>query len=407
MTIAQATPAQHLLNDTLDRLTVAHYGIQDENEVFTMDELGNRSNVKLRSDANEVYVVDANTNRYASIDSASIDSNSLTYDAAGNITQDKQGYVYSYDYENRLVKVIKSGNDVAEFAYDALGRRVRKIIASDPNENVLYYYNNNWQVLMELWPNKTGSDSRRSYLYGNYIDEVLLMDKPAGRPAIYPMYYVHDHLYSPAALVNRLGSVVECYEYDAYGQPTFWDSSFTTEYNEPGYQNPYVFTGRRIDIFENGALKLQYNRNRYYSYSMGRWLTHDPLGINPSGGIKNPFSILSQYRDSMSLYEYAKSNPVINFDAKGLYVWSGPIFPGFKKFCKVLKVVPYYGSLGARAMEMGWCNFTLPKCLIFCETSDEVCDKDECQKKCRREHIRCVARANRKKCTFKFKISGN
>jgi len=41
-------------------------------------------------------------------------------------------------------------------------------------------------------------------------------------------------------------------------------------------------------------LKIQYNRNRYYDYYAGRWLTHDPLG----------------YHDGMNLYEYVQSNPI-------------------------------------------------------------------------------------------------
>ena len=44
----------------------------------------------------------------------------MLYDAAG--------YVYEYDYENRLTKIEDSGSsDVAAFAYDALGRRIEKI----------------------------------------------------------------------------------------------------------------------------------------------------------------------------------------------------------------------------------------------------------------------------------------
>ena len=39
---------------------------------------------------------------------------------------DKDGYEYEYDYENRIVKITKDGNDVAGFAYDALGRRIEK-----------------------------------------------------------------------------------------------------------------------------------------------------------------------------------------------------------------------------------------------------------------------------------------
>ncbi len=34
--------------DDLDRLLSAQYGVDDSNEVFTIDDLGNRSNVNLR-----------------------------------------------------------------------------------------------------------------------------------------------------------------------------------------------------------------------------------------------------------------------------------------------------------------------------------------------------------------------
>jgi hypothetical protein len=50
-------------------------------------------------------------------------------------------------------------------------------------------------------------------LYGNYIDEVLRREryflingqKAAAGPLV--MYYLHDHLYSPAALVVSVGTV--------------------------------------------------------------------------------------------------------------------------------------------------------------------------------------------------------
>ena len=61
----------------------------------------------------------------------------------GNLTTDKDGYNYEYDYENRIVKIADSNDDdIAEFAYDALGRRVRKI-DSVASQTRLYYYNNN------------------------------------------------------------------------------------------------------------------------------------------------------------------------------------------------------------------------------------------------------------------------
>ncbi len=87
-------------------------------------------------------------------------------------------------------------------------------------------------------------------------------------------YYVHDHLYSPVALVFPNGTVLERYEYDAYGNPAIWNADFTTERANSNYGNPYLFTGRRVDILDSGSLKIQYNRNRYYDYYTGRWLTY-------------------------------------------------------------------------------------------------------------------------------------
>jgi len=84
------------------------------------------------------------------------------------------------------------------------------------------------------------------------------------------------------------------YEYDAYGKPTIWNAGFTTERDSSNYGNPYLFTSRRVDILDSGSLKIQYNRNRYYDYYTGRWLTHDPL----------------RYVESMNLYTYCGNNPI-------------------------------------------------------------------------------------------------
>jgi len=84
---------------------------------------------------------------------------------------------------------------IPEFAYDALGRRIRK---SDcvADTNTLYYYNDNWQVLCEY---NGGGSFERMFMYGNYIDEPI-MTYSGG---IY--FYVQDHLYSTAALVDTSG----------------------------------------------------------------------------------------------------------------------------------------------------------------------------------------------------------
>lgn len=68
--------------------------------------------INVRDTNDIVYSVDNTTNRYNSVG-----GNSLTYDKAGNLTTDKDSYEYEYDYENRIVKIAKDSNDIAEDAH--------------------------------------------------------------------------------------------------------------------------------------------------------------------------------------------------------------------------------------------------------------------------------------------------
>ena len=145
-------------------------------------------------------------------------SPALQREAACNLVTDAKGYQYFYDYENRLIEIADfSDTSVVEYAYDALGRRIQKD-DKIAGEKTRYYYNHNWQVLTETDENNT---TLRSYIYGNYIDEVLVM-VVEGTPDV-DYYYAHDHLFSPVALIGydsqeEEWEVVERYEYD-YEKP--------------------------------------------------------------------------------------------------------------------------------------------------------------------------------------------
>jgi len=130
-------------------------------------------------------------------------------------------------------------------------------------------------------------------------------------------YYAHDHLYSPAALIDNSGDVVERYEYNAYGDCNVMDDSYVSRTGS-SYGNPYLFTGRRLDVLDSGDLKIMYYRNRYYDPDTGRFLTHDPLGITPNAQQPNSFGIIGQFNDGSNLYEYAGSNVVAHSDPYGL-----------------------------------------------------------------------------------------
>jgi RHS repeat-associated protein len=178
----------------------------------------------------------------------------------------------------------------------------------------VYYYNDKWQVLCEY----DFYALQRWYAYGNYIDEVLVMGESWSEESDDIYYYAHDHLYSPVALVRRNEFVLkERYEYDAYGNCTILSPTYEIR-DTSDYENSYLFTGRRLDILDNGSLKLQYNRNRYYDQYTGRWLTHDPLGITPNPQWPNSFEVTGQYSGGASLYEYGGSSPASRNDGFGL-----------------------------------------------------------------------------------------
>ncbi len=90
-----------------------------------MDDVGNRlGDQTLRDEGTVNFAVDPLTNRYTSIA-----GRPLSYDAAGNLTQDKDGYQFTYDYENRIVEIQDdTDSPVAEFAYDALAGRMGKFV---------------------------------------------------------------------------------------------------------------------------------------------------------------------------------------------------------------------------------------------------------------------------------------
>ena len=90
------------------------------------------------------------------------------------------------------------------------------------------------------------------FMYGNYIDEPI-MTYSGG---IY--FYVQDHLYSTAALVDASGTPQERYEYDAYGQVHVLDANFADDADGVSdCGNPYMFTGRRVD-FVDGVQSAYY-----------------------------------------------------------------------------------------------------------------------------------------------------
>ena len=186
-----------------------------------------------------------------------IGGSSVSHDDAGNFTADHRGYTYGYDYENRLTAIMKDSGSttVATFAYDALGRRVE----STGNTYGTYkFYYDGWRVLRE---ERSDTPFAPEYACGNYLDEACVMFLKLGE-VDYPFYFVHDHLYSPAAWLNTAGDIGERFEYTAYGERISLDSGFNPLATTSFFS--ISFTGQRQDDLDGGNLSLMYYKNRYY-----------------------------------------------------------------------------------------------------------------------------------------------
>jgi len=194
-----------------------------------------------------------------------------------------------------------------DFFYDPFGRCVvRQASNKDPNgkwtvnasESRTLIYGEKWNLLSE----RTGSgDLSGEYVYGADVDEVVLAT--IGKTDYYPL---RDGLGSTVAVANRQGAVVEQFAYSAFGAPRFYSANYT-ESVQPitGYR--LLFAGREW----LNQVGISDHRNRYYSASMGRWITVDPIRM--AGGL--------------NMYEYGSNDPINVVDPMGEN-------PGTPKYCK-------------------------------------------------------------------------
>ncbi len=105
------------------------------------------------------------------------------------------------------------------------------------------------------------------------------------------------------------GGIIERYEYDAYGSVTTYNADYSQQYTASQINNPYAFTGRRLDVLDGGNLERMHYRYRDYSMAMGRFMQQDPL----------------EYIDSLGLYEYVTGKPTISADPEGRSVTAAAI----------------------------------------------------------------------------------
>lgn len=213
---------------------------------------------------------------------SAVGSDSYTYDAAGNITDDDTNE-YTWNAEGELEEVEVSSTPVGTYTYNIYRQRTKKVAASTTH----YVYGAGGLLYGEY---DSSGDLIREYVY---LNGEPLAQIDAGSPEV--LTYLHtDHLGTPKFGTNTGGTQVWSWAPDAFGigSPS---GSVTVNLRMPG---------QYFDS-ESGVF---YNWNRYYNPAIGRYISSDPIGL--AGGLNT--------------FGYVDQNPVNFVDPTGEFFWLAP-----------------------------------------------------------------------------------
>lgn len=194
-------------------------------------------------------------------------------DLNGSLTNDSLGTTYTWNNRGQLASTSKTGTSVG-YAYDAFGRRKSETV----NGTTTSFLYDGPNVVQEQ------SASFVNLLTGLGTDETFSRTIGSDQKSL-----LRDALGSTVALADASGAVTTSYTYEPFGKATSSGAAST---------NSFQYTGRESDA--NGLTEL---RARYYSPTLQRSLSEDPIGL--AGGQAN-------------LYAYVSNSPMNLVDPSGL-----------------------------------------------------------------------------------------
>jgi RHS repeat-associated protein len=206
-----------------------------------------------------------------------VTNGAYVYNSAGCLTNisysgteysDSKSLGWNAQYQLTSVSSVYS---VVNYSYDVLGRRDSR---TDGTNTEHYIYNGN-QVVADVDSN---GNLLRSYVWGPGIDNLLALTVCTnGTTNTY--YALKDHLNTVHALIDGSGTIIERYEYDAWGKILGVYDAGGAELTQSAIGNRYLWQGREYDF----ATGLYYFRARWYDPISARFVSKDPIGI--SGGL--------------------------------------------------------------------------------------------------------------------------
>lgn len=259
--------------------------------VYTYDAFGNRTEcahmpgTPSSGDCQLDLDIDPATNRVKGVE----------YDAAGNVTS-YYGHTYTYDEVNMTVRD-DGGGLSKEYVYTA-----------DDERLAVHTLGAGWtwtvrdkdgKVLREFTSTEQGTFRwARDYVYR---DGLLLASKQQINDTVSTYHYHLDHLGTPRRVTDSRNRIVGFHDYHAFGPevPGGLTEASQSRLQYTGHERDKSATGEGPDT-------LDYMFARYYSPTLGRFLSLDPLNGYPA----EP--------QSWNRYAYTRNNPMSLIDPDGL-----------------------------------------------------------------------------------------
>lgn len=252
---------------------------QDQTYSFTYNSAGQ---IGSRGTTNDLYtyVKTSNINRAYEVNGL----NQFTTDGTLNFTYDTRGNLtnwgnmqYSYNSKNQLISAtLPAGTTTVN--YDAFGRAIQFV---NTNDNRYVYDGGHMATHVKVASGVT-TISRR-FVWGPGVDEVIATYE--GDTAATRRWPIADEKGSVVAVTDDTGAAVAFNKYDEFGVP----SAIT---GQIGYAGQAWIN----------SLGLSYNKARFYSPSLGRFMQTDPI----------------EYADGVNWYNYGDSDPINQSDPTGL-----------------------------------------------------------------------------------------
>lgn len=283
--------------DSVDNLVHTTTSMTNESCQYEYDALG-QLQAEHTPAASHRYLHDSHYNRVLT-DNVATDVNPLnellqsgsctcTYDMNGNIVTKQtptQSWHFEYDPLNQLTRATSETQRV-DFSYDALGRRLSKVVHTSniETDRQTYLYDGENEIAA------FSADGLLKQL------RVLGLAKHKNLPATVAIE-LDGELFAPfldcQGNIRQLrsalgGAIFESYEFDAFGKQVG---------DATAHRNPWRYASKRFD----SETQLIYFGKRYYDPQLARWLTTDPAG----------------FADTTNLYAYLRNNPFRYVDPDG------------------------------------------------------------------------------------------